>query len=72
MSTCYMLHDCPFFNDLLANMPVSSNYLKRTYCHTHGSDCARYMVVHALGRERVPPDLFPNEGIRAKRIISRG
>ena len=72
MSTCDLVAQCPFFNDKMANMPISSEYIKLVYCRTDSSTCARYMVVRALGRERVPPDLFPSEMLRAKRIISRG
>ena len=72
MANCELLLQCPFFNDRMANMPVSSACIKEVYCRTDSSSCARYLVAHALGRERVPPDLFPSEMKRSKRIIARG
>jgi hypothetical protein len=72
MASCDLMLQCPFFNDKMANMPISAAYIKEVYCRTDSSACARYMVVRALGRERVPPDLFPSETNRAKRIIDRG
>lgn len=72
MANCELLLQCPFFSDRMANMPVSSAAIKEVYCRTDSSSCARYLVAQALGREQVPPDLFPSEMKRAKRIITRG
>jgi hypothetical protein len=69
---CELLEGCPFFNEKMANMPLSANHYKKKYCMGDNSDCARYLVFKKLGGERVPPELFPNEQGRAERIISKG
>jgi len=63
---------CPFFNDKMKNMPASAELMKDKYCRGDFASCARYMVLKALGKEKVPSDLFPNEAERARRIISAG
>ncbi len=72
MADCELLATCPFFNDRMANMPTSAAMFKKIYCHKDRTDCARYAVFKALGREKVPSDLFPNEMVRARRVIRQG
>jgi len=70
---CPNIKGCPFFKDVLPHMPDTADILKREYCLGHGkhyTQCARFMVAKALGREFVPKDLFPNQHERAKQIIA--
>lgn len=69
MANCDLLEKCIFFNDNMANMPSTSDMFKKMYCRTDFQKCARHMIVDALGRGTVPPDLFPNQTDRAKSII---
>lgn len=69
MGNCELLNGCIFFNDKMKNMPGTANILKDRYCRTDSSACARYMVFRALGRPRVPPDLFPQQAEKAEKII---
>ncbi len=69
---CPNLERCPFFHDRLKNMPATAELLKNEYCLGHGkhyTECARYKVASTLGKEFVPPDLFPNQEERALEII---
>ncbi|TLM70148.1 MAG: hypothetical protein FDZ70_09330 [Actinobacteria bacterium] len=66
---CICLPACPFFNDRMKNMPSMSEVLKQQFCKGDWSSCARCMVFEALGREAVPPDLFPDETDRARAIL---
>ncbi len=66
---CLCLEKCPFFNDRMKNMPSMSEVLKQQFCKGDQSACARYMVFEALGREAVPPNLFPDETDRARAIL---
>ncbi len=68
---CELLATCRFFNDKMANVPVTAEMMKVTICKSDNSRCARYLVFKALGREKVPGDLFPNEVERARTIISK-
>jgi len=70
MADCECLPKCPFFNDKMQGVPAMISILKNKYCRGDNSICARYMVFKALGRERVPADLFPNQVERAQGLIS--
>ena len=72
MVDCELLEKCIFFNDKMANMPATADMFKNKYCKSDNSECARYMVFKALGREKVPPNLFPNMKDKAQVIIAAG
>lgn len=72
MADCECLPKCPFFNDRMEAMPSMNEIYKEKYCHTDNSACARYLVLKALGRERVPLDLYPHQVARAEEIIAQG
>jgi len=72
MADCPLLPACQFFTGKMENMPSVSLYLKKQYCQGDNTTCARWMVFSALGREKVPGDLFPNEPKRAYEIITKG
>jgi len=71
MSECECLAVCPFFND---KMPLLGGGLveiyKENYCKKDKDSCARYMVRKALGKEKVPPDLYPNMRDKANQVIA--
>lgn len=69
MSDCELLKTCIFFNDMMPNMPSTVEVFKLKYCRGDNSDCARYTVFAARGREHVPQNLFPNQGEVARKII---
>jgi hypothetical protein len=72
MADCEFLEKCIFFNDKMAGIPSTSEIFKLRYCQGQNSDCARYLVRMALGKERVPEGLFPNQVDDAREIIARG
>ncbi len=72
MAECEVLSACIFFNDKMANMPGTAAGYKRQYCQGDNLQCARYMVLKSLGKPKVPPDLFPNQESRARKIIAEG
>jgi hypothetical protein len=53
----------------MANMPSTAEVYKKIYCQQDFEKCARYQVVQRLGREFVPPNLYPNEQERAGQLI---
>ena len=69
MADCECLTSCIFFNDKMANMPSTAENIKHTYCRREYDKCARHMVFRALGRPKVPDDLFPNQIEKAQEII---
>ena len=72
MADCELVVKCPFFNDKMKNMPAIAEQMKTKYCKGDNSYCARFMVFRALGREKVPANLVPNQIDRAEEIISSG
>ena len=71
MAECELLVKCPFFNETLPHMPSTASFLKSKYCRRDYSKCARYTVRHAIGVEKVPTNLYPDETQRANLIIAR-
>lgn len=72
MAQCECLPKCPFFNDKMKNMSSTADLMKQRYCLSNNSTCARFMIFKAVGREKVPANLFPNQIDKAKRIIEAG
>jgi hypothetical protein len=70
MADCELISKCIFFNEKMNGMPSTSDLLKKQYCLADNSECARYVVFKALGREKVPADLFPHNTERAKAIVA--
>jgi hypothetical protein len=69
MANCELIAKCIFFNDQMANMPSTAEVFKNLYCRDNSSHCARYVACKALGREKVPQDLFPNQLDRANELV---
>lgn len=70
MSECEYISGCPFFNDNMANISDEIEEMKAQYCRSNNLNCARYMVVNALGKEMMPPELYPHEKIKAYELIA--
>lgn len=71
MAECECLAQCPFFNDKMKERPAMAQLYKTKFClGGENAKCARYMVRKAVGREKVPFDMFPNQAERAAQIIS--
>lgn len=70
MADCKCLPQCLFFNDKMQNMPTAAGLLKKRLCRGDNSQCARFQVLAALGREKVPADLAPNQVDRASTLIA--
>jgi hypothetical protein len=71
MPVCELAEKCIFFNDKIANMPATAMVYKKLFCQEDNSQCARYLVYSAKGKEAVPSSLFPNELDRAQSIIGQ-
>ena len=70
MSRCEFIEKCPFFLGKLAEKPVQIEELKTKYCENNNLNCARYMIAQAVGKELMPPDLYPNEKAVAYEVIA--
>jgi hypothetical protein len=56
----------------MADMPSTAEIFKTIYCKGEFGNCARMIIVKALGREKVPADLFPNQAAKALDIVKNG
>lgn len=72
MAECELIQGCIFFNNKMQGMPATAELLKKRYCQNAFATCARYMVFKALGRPKVPPDLFPQQAEKVEEIIKAG
>ena len=70
MADCVCLPRCPFFNDRMADMPATTQLMKKRYCQGDQTQCARHMVFSKLGSEMVPTDLYPTQVERAKEVLA--
>ena len=69
MPDCASLDKCTFFNDQMKDMPSMADMYKREFCRDDFRRCARFRVKRALGKEAVPPDLYPNMDRKADELI---
>lgn len=67
---CELLGSCSFY-EKMSGFEGAHKHLRSKYCKRNAEDCARYIVYKALGKEKIPEDLFPVEKERAFAIISR-
>ncbi|MFA5116213.1 MAG: hypothetical protein WC486_02925 [Candidatus Omnitrophota bacterium] len=72
MADCEKISTCVFFNSTMADKPAIAELYKNKFCRGDNSLCARHMVLMALGKDKVPPNLSPNEWNKANKIISQG
>ena len=70
MPNCECLENCPFFQDRMANMPGTTEMIKRRLCQNDNDACARYLVFKQAGPGSVPGNLFPNELDKAQAFIN--
>jgi len=70
MGECEFINSCPFFNGELEGRDADIEKLKTEYCRTNSLHCARYIIAITLGKESIPPDLYPDEKDRAYKIIA--
>lgn len=71
MQECELIDKCPFYNNQLKGDIEQIDAMKEKYCRKNNLNCARYMVLIALGKESMPEELFPHQKERAYLIISQ-
>lgn len=69
---CELTKTCPFFNDKMPDDKGLGHMYKKQYCLGGWHSCARYMIFKELGRESVPPKLYPNQKDLARLVLSQG
>ncbi len=71
MEPCEYTSICPFYAGTLSGRDDAEE-LKRNYCLANALRCARFIIYQALGPERVPADLYPDEKAKAYEVIAQG
>ena len=71
MKECTIIAECPFFNDQLRKIHTAKERedLKRKFCGSGSTQCARFIVANALGLEEVPGNLFPDDLFKVNLIL---
>jgi len=71
MTKCTISDECPFFNDELPRMHTAKERedMKRKFCGSGSSQCARFIVAKAVGVEEVPGNLYPVDLFRVNTIL---
>lgn len=69
MAGCERLEKCPIVNDAASASTADFEKIKTKYCYNNYSECARFMVLTAVGGDFVPNDLLPVQVEKAKEII---
>ena len=71
MKKCAFAERCPFFNDQLLKMHTARerNGLKKKFCGSGSTQCARFMVAEAMGLQEVPDNLFPDDLFKVSIIL---
>jgi hypothetical protein len=72
MANCECLPGCPFFNDKMPDTSGLGKIYKDKYCLGDSANCARHMVLKALGKPAVPANLYPNMRDIAQGLIAQG
>ena len=72
MVECECLEGCPFFNNKMSIESALGQRYKEKYCLGDFMECARHQVKAALGKEKVPTNLYPNMFEKAAQIINQG
>ena len=72
MAQCECLPGCPFFNDKMPDSTGLGKIYKDKYCLGDNANCARHMVMKALGKPAVPANLYPNMRDVAQNLIKQG
>lgn len=70
MGECEFVDMCPFFSGKLADRAAEIEELREKYCKNNNLNCARYMIASSVGKEHIPPDLYPDEKAVAYTIIA--
>ena len=66
------MDQCEFFETCIFVETDKGASFKESYCNSNSLRCARYMITQALGADKVPEDLLPDEKAKAYAILAEG
>lgn len=69
MAVCEFKRECVVFSEVLDRMPHTAMRYREHYCSASPHECARFRLARALGSDRVPASLLPNQDSVAQNIL---
>jgi len=69
MAKCKFFNHCPFFRDKIPGSSTLGKMYMEQYCRSNYRMCARYKIATMLGKEKVPPALYPNMFDQAEALL---
>ncbi len=69
MYRCTHTVTCPFFSAAVGYSPGLFEAMRDRYCLGDNSDCARFLAIEAVGRDRVPDELLPSDVDALERLM---
>ncbi len=69
MNTCEFRSSCALYIDLKGRRPITLDSIKKEYCDSDYSHCARFMVSKVSGPGSVSEFLFPEDIDEACEIL---
>jgi len=70
MARCTYIGSCPFPNDKLANMPVTTGFMADNYCHWNFTRCGIYKTVVDRRVNDISSDGIPEECVSSETILN--
>jgi hypothetical protein len=61
MPRCEYTETCPLFIAEVGYSPEFSEAMKRSFCLSDSSRCARLLAIAVVGRENVPAEMLPTD-----------
>jgi hypothetical protein len=61
MDRCKLSASCFFYNELVTDMPHSTEYLRSRYCDGNYVECMRFILSKKHGMDKVPTYIYPND-----------
>lgn len=71
MAACENLEKCPFYQGKMSMESGLGSMYKKRYCEGDKLLCARYTIASKLGKEFMPPNLYPNMTDKANEILEK-
>lgn len=64
------MDQCEFIETCVFAVNNADSALRETYCNSNSLHCARFMVYQALGVDKAPDDLMPDDKTSAYTLLA--
>ncbi|GFO54902.1 hypothetical protein GMSM_19090 [Geomonas sp. Red276] len=70
MARCTYIGSCPFPNDKLANMPVTTSFMSDNYCYWNFTKCGIYRTAVDLRSQNISSDMISEGNFLSDKILN--